>query len=121
MSDNQVAEAVLVLALAAHAAALLWLLRPRNRLGPLLSVNAAVSACILAYQAQRIRYVLALPADYPLLALVAFEALVLAAAAWAVRGRRLPVVVSCLAFALHLCAGIAALVFLLTFRITRLI
>lgn len=121
MTDDQVAGAVVALVLAAHATALLWLLRPRNRLVPLLSVNAAVSACILAYQAQRLRYILAPPSDHQVLALMAFEALALAAAVWAFRGRRLPVVVSCMVFALQLCAGAAAAAFMLTFQMTRLI
>ena len=56
-----------------------------------------------------------------MLALVAFEVSVLAAAAWAFRGQRLSVVASCLAFALHLCASVAAVVFMLTFKMTGII
>lgn len=120
MSDDQVAKTVLAVALTAHVAALFWLMGSRNRLGPLLSVNIAVSACILAYQAQRLRYILAAPLDQGILGLIAFEILVLAATTCAFRRGRLPIVASYLAFAVHACASIAAMVFMLTFRVTRL-
>lgn len=120
MSPDHIVGAAIGLALAAHLAALLWLWRP-NRFALLLRVNAAVSLAVLAYQVQRIRYILAPPSDGQILMLAAFEVLVLAFAIGACKGGRVPVAVSCLAFAVHLCASVAALAFMLTFQMTRLI
>jgi hypothetical protein len=100
--------------------ALVWFLRSRKGAGLMLSVNVAVSVSVLAYQLPRLGYSLATPPDEQLLALIAFEFLVLATAWWASGGRRLPLVLSCIAFGLHLCASLAAVVFVLTFRIDRL-
>lgn len=121
MSSNSVFGAIAILVLAAHVVALAWALWSPKRIGLLLSVNAAVSASVLATEAQRLRYILAAPPDGQLLALIAFELVVLAAALWAFRGRRLPIIVSCVAFGLHLCASVAAVLFVLTFRMTRLL
>ena len=120
MLGDRLVTAIAGLVLAAHLAALLWLLQPRHRLAPLLAVNAVAAALILAYQGQRIRYILMPPADQQVLALIAFEALVLGLSLRAFSGRRLPVMGACLAFGLHLCAAIGALLFMLTFKMTRL-
>ena len=121
MSDDEVVKLVVGTSLVAHVVALLRTFRPRNRFTLLLSVNVAVSVSILAYQGQRLRYTFAPPVDLQMVAFIVAEAFVLAAAAWAFGGHRVPLVVSCLAFALHVCATIAAIPFMLTFSMTRLI
>jgi hypothetical protein len=116
MANNTVFALVVSLAIAAHLVALVWALRSRRGVVLLLALNAVVALSVLAYQATRLRYTLAPPRDETALALIAFEALVLGASLWALGGRRAPLVLSWLAFALHLCAALAAAYFLLTFQ-----
>jgi hypothetical protein len=61
------------------------------------------------------------PVDWPVVALGAFEGLVLIAVAMAARGLRPAVAAVWFAFAVHLIASGLAVAFALTFKITRLI
>ncbi|CAN5205952.1 hypothetical protein BH10PSE1_BH10PSE1_35770 [soil metagenome] len=121
MATDRLVASTVLLALVAHVAAIFWLLRPRHRLTPILTVNILVSVGVLAYQATRIPYLLTGPADGQVLALIAFEIPVFGAAFWSSRGRHLPVLISGVGFAVHLCAAIAAAVFMLMFKMDRLI
>ena len=121
MSDNSIVLGVIILALAAHLAAFAWLTWTRRDIGALLCCNLAVSAAVLVHQVSRLRYILLAPVDWAVMALLAFEAVVLVMAAWSFGGRRVPGLVSCAAGAVHLVACAAALLFMLTFRMTRLI
>lgn len=77
-------------------------------------------ACgVLLYAASRARYILAAN-DWPHLALVIFEFLVLAAAFWANRGSRSAMVGSYVVFGLHACASLAATLFAFFFKMTRM-
>lgn len=117
MSDEAV-TAIVVVALVVHLVLPLVCLWARRGFAPLLACNGVVAALILA------ALVPGLPrafGDGQVMALAGFEVLVLAAALWARRRRGWPRVVSYGVFGLHLCANAAALLFLLTFQITRLI
>jgi len=120
MSDG----AVLTLAwliLAAHVVALAFALFGGRRVRPLMPVNIGVAAIALTGVAARGRYLFA-PPDWLILALAAAELGVIAVsiAAWR-RGSRPLAALAGVAFTLHLLATIALLLFLLTFRMDRLI
>jgi len=120
MSDGEIL-AVAWLILAAHGAALAFALFGRRGIGPLLPVNIGVAAIVLAGVVTRGRYLFA-PPDWLILALAAAELGVIAVsiAAWR-RGSRPLAALAGVAFTLHLLATIALLLFLLTFRMDRLI
>lgn len=108
-----------VLVLGAHAAALVFVWTSPSGLKVLLSLNAIVAMAVLVYAASRIRYILAAK-DFSYGALIVGELLVLSAAAWAFRGHRSAVIVSSVAFGLHSCASVAAVLFAFLFKMTRL-
>ena len=81
----------------------------------LLSVNALVAFVALLYAASRARYILA-SRDWPYVALVIFELMVLAGAVWAFRGNRMAVIWSYSAFGLHGCVSLAAVLFAFFFK-----
>ena len=118
MSNRQLIFLVAAL-LAAHLAVLVLALLRR---GPpvALWLTAADAAAVLGWQALHPRAFRA-PVDWPVVALAGFEVLVLAVVVLAGRGGRLAGAAVCVAFALHLVASGLAVVFALTFRITRLI
>lgn len=114
--SNEVFTAAAILLVAAHLAALGWALLSRRGVRALIALNALVAAAVLAYQATRLPYTLAQPSDERALALIAFEAVALGAALWAFGGRPLPLILSYLAFGLHLCAALFLAWFALTFE-----
>lgn len=110
LSSNAVFLAVVLGCLLAHLAVLGWW-----RMGKaLLLLNAVVALAVLAYQAPRLNLALGPPADGPILGLAGFEVAVLLVSI--VGARRL----AWLGFAAHLCVSMAALAFVLTFRMDRL-
>lgn len=117
MSNAQL-TAVTLAFLAAHIvaviAALAW--KPGGAMA-IPSVNAAVAVILLAYNVPRL---LAYPGDNARLGLAVFETLVLLLAAAAFWRVRLTFAAACAVFAVHSTASLAAVVFALTFRITRL-
>jgi hypothetical protein len=109
-----------VTALAAHVLALAAAVMHR---GPqaAFSVNLAVAAGALIVLAMNLRWLRA-PIDLPVVGLALLEVLVFVLTAWALaRGYRPAVAGSWVAFALHFLASALAVVFALTFKITRLI
>jgi len=120
MSDGEIL-AVAWLILAAHGAALAVALFRRGGIGPLLPVNIGVAAIVLAGVATRWSYLFATP-DWPMLVLAAAELGVIAVsfAAWRRRSRPLAAL-AVAAFNLHLLATAALLLFMLTFKMDRLI
>lgn len=120
MSENELSGRVAVLAPAIGLAVLVWFLWSRKRV-ILLSLNVLVSVSLLIIQAPHLRYTFTPPFDEQVIALIIFELLVLTTTLWACRGGRLLLVASPVAFSLNLCAGIAAAIFALTFRLIRLI
>jgi hypothetical protein len=111
---------VAVTALAAHVLALAAAVMHR---GPqaAFSVNLAVAGVALIVLATNLRWLRA-PIDLPVVGLALLEVLVFALTALALaRGYRAAVAGSWAAFALHFLASALAVVFVLTFKITRLI
>ena len=118
MSEDPLVSLLAGAVLAAHLAALAWWVRARRRAG-VLAHNVALAASVLVAQGGFSR-VLAEPSDGQRLALVAFEAVVLAVSAGAISGRRPFVALSFAAFAVHAAACVAVLVFMATCRSDRL-
>ena len=119
MNSNTLFQAITLVLVMAHAGALICVYFAPRGFSFLLAINSILSSAIILYTASRARYLLA-AVDWPYLALVAFEMMVLAGAFWATREHRLAVVWSYVAFGIHSCAGIAAVVFSFTFKITKL-
>ena len=106
--------------LLAHIAALADLWISTRGLSSLLALNSVVASAVLVYAATRARYILARP-DWPYLGLVAFEILALALSLWAFRQGRVAVISAYIVFGLHACVSVAAVIFVLTFKLKRLI
>lgn len=119
MSNDSIFQTASVLVLAVHLGALASAGLGR-RLAPLLVVNAAVAAAVLAYELTRLPYALRDPWDGQVLLLMALEIGVLAAAVSGLRGDRRSIWASCAACGLHICASLVAIGFAFLLRIDRL-
>lgn len=104
-----------VLAVLAHAGVLLAVCLSPGGLKPLLLLNAAVACPVLLYAASRARYIWA-ARDWPYAGLVVFELLVLAGAIWALRNHRPAVIWSYVAFGLHGCTSLGAVLYAFLFK-----
>jgi hypothetical protein len=118
MSNIQLTVVTLAVFLA-HVAALAMAGR-RRQACPVISLNLIVAGATLIYLVTDWRW-LRPPMDRPMAGLAAFEILVLAVALLALARHRAAVVGSWIAFGLHFVASALAVVFALTFKITRLI
>jgi hypothetical protein len=116
ISSNTVFQTIVVLVLAAHVGALAGFWYAPRGLGWLLSLNVVVALAVVGYAGTRARFILA-GMDWPYLALVAFELIVLIAAFLAFRANRPAMIFSCVACGLHLLTSIGAVVFAFTFKI----
>ena len=107
--------------LAVHVAVLVGLGFSLMGVRALLGLNAIVALAVLAYAATRIRYIFA-SMDWPYLALIAAELVVLVAAVWAQAHGKSPTarIISFTAFGLHGCISVGAVIFSFAFRMTRL-
>ncbi|HEV7386821.1 MAG TPA: hypothetical protein VGN89_18195, partial [Phenylobacterium sp.] len=111
---------VAMAALAAHVLALAAALTQRGPQGAF-GVNLAVGGVALIVLAQDLRWLRA-PIDLQVAGLAALEILAVVMAALALReGYRAAVVAAWIAFGLNFLASALAVVFVLTFKITRLI
>jgi hypothetical protein len=113
------ANAVVVIILA-HVAALAWAVVLRKGMVPALLLNLVLSAAILAYNADHLVIMLQY-ADYAPLALSAYAAVTFGCAAGTLYGLRIPAWINWTAFAVSLALSALLLVFILSFKITRLI
>ncbi len=86
---------------------------------PLLALNAIVALAVLVGAGFRLRYIWAAK-DWPYAGLMVFELLVLAGACWALRHQRAAEIASYVAFGLHGCISVAAVIFAFGFKLTRL-
>jgi hypothetical protein len=118
MSNIQLTIVTVAVLLAHVAAVAIAVLRRQSR--PALSLNLVVAGATLVYLATDWRWLRA-PLDLQVAGLAAFEVLVLAVALLALARHRAAVIGSWVAFGLHAVASALAVVFALTFRITRLI
>jgi hypothetical protein len=115
MSADTLVKTVAVVVLLAHIVVLLLL---RRRIGWVFTLNLLVSAGVVAYWAVNISD---LAGSVPLVwAFVAFEVVVLATSVLAAFGVSVPRAAIWLEFAAHGALTCAALEFILTFKITRL-
>jgi hypothetical protein len=119
MSNAQL-TAMTFLILAAHIAALGAAVVFKRGPGAALGLNLVLAAVTVIWLALHPKWLNA-PIDWQVAGLVAFEALVAGAAVLALRGVGPAVGVSWTAFGLHLLASVGAVVFVLTFKIDRLI
>jgi hypothetical protein len=114
-ADNLVKIAAFALLLA-HIVVVLWL---RRRIGWVIALNLLVSAGVIAYWLPDISE---LPGYVPLVwVFVGFEVLVFATSVAAAFGMAMPRAVIWTEFAAHAALTCAALIFIVTFKITRLI
>jgi hypothetical protein len=115
MSSNAVLQTTVVLMLLAHVGALLGIWYGPRSHGFLLSLNILIAACVLAYAASRLRYVLGGHEPRQLLFFL-LELLILVSAILAFRHSRPAAVVSYVGFGLHFLATLAAVIFAFTFK-----
>ena len=117
-TDDLIKVTVLALVVA-HVLAFFWAGVLRRKLAPVLALNLLVSAGVAIYWLPRLTQLF----DYVDLvtAFVGFEFLVLITSLVAVAGRRVPPAVIWLEFGAHSLLIVGALIFMSTFKITRLI
>lgn len=111
-------KALAVALLLAHVVVLIAVLRCRARMGWVVGLNLLVSAGVMIYWAPRFSELFGY-VDM-VLAFVGFELAILIVSILAALRVRIPRVVHWSAFAVNALISINALVFMLTFRITRL-
>lgn len=119
VSADQIVEATAALLLLAHLGALIWAGVLRKGMASVLGLNAIVSAGVVIYWAPHIPELLKY-VDM-MLAFVGFEALVLGTSLLAIGRIRVPRALIWFEFAVHALLIVAALAFMFTFKINRLI
>jgi hypothetical protein len=103
----------------AHIAALAWAAILRRGMTPALTVNLVLSAAVLAYNADHLGIMLEF-ADAAPLAITAYAMAAFILSACALCGLRIPAWINWTIFAINFSLGTLLLVFLATFKITRL-
>jgi hypothetical protein len=117
-SEDDIAKFITVALLLAHIAVLIAVLRFRARLGWMVGLNLLVSAGVMIYWAPRFSELFGY-VDI-VLAFVGFELAVLTVSILAALRVRIPPAIHWIAFAANALLSVNALIFMLTFRITRL-
>ena len=115
---DDIVKAIAVALLFAHVAVLVVVLRSRGKIDWMIGLNLLVSAGVMIYWAPRLSELFGY-VDL-VVAFVAFELAVLIVSILAVSRFRMPPAIHWIAFTANFLLSIAALVFILTFRITRL-
>jgi len=115
--DNAV-KLLAVILLAAHIAVLIAVLRDRTHMNWVVRLNLLVSAGVMAYWVPRVSELFGY-IDM-VMAFVGFELAVLIVSVLAALRVRIPRAIHWIAFAANALLSVNALVFMLTFRITRL-
>lgn len=118
--DQWMGSTLVIVIVLAHAAALVWALVLHKGMAPALILNLVLSAAIVAYNADHLVVMLRY-ADYAPLALTVFAAAAFACAAATLYGLLIPAWINWTIFAVDFSLSILLLVFMLTFRINRLI
>jgi hypothetical protein len=116
MTNNQIFETASVAVLAVFLCVLVWSVRHTKM--ALLSVNVLTAIALAGYNLVPLRYVVF---DEQLIALLAFEAAALIAAAAAFRGSRPALLFSYAVFGVHLCVAVLAVFYSCCVRLNRLI
>jgi hypothetical protein len=117
-SEDQLIQLIAVVLPLAHAAALIAVLRSRARFSWIVNLNLLVSAGVMIYWAPRVSQLFGY-VDM-VMAFVGFELAVLVVSVLARLRVRIPNAVHWIAFAANTLLSVNALIFMLTFRITRL-
>lgn len=117
--SNTLLNALTVVVLAAHVAALVAAIVRHNAV-PILALNLVAGAAILLALAANHSWATA-PIDWQLAAMAVFEIVAACLALAGFRRLRLARPLSCAVFGVHLLASAALVLFALTFKITRLI
>ena len=118
--SNTALTVLAIAVLAAHGLVGIAALRLGPWSAPVAALNLLVGAAVLVAIAFD-GHVFRQPLDWQILGLAAFELLTVTAAILAVRSDRSVILICCVVFGLHFAASAAAVTFMLTFRITRLI
>lgn len=113
-------KATHVVGVVAQLGILLWATAWRGGIKPILVVNLIIAGAVLLYNATRLPAAIQYQ-DYPLIGLILFEFATLIASAGALYGVRVPSWLIWIAFAVNFLLCIALMLFILTFRMTRLI
>jgi len=119
MSSKVVFKTLALVWLLAHLIAIALVWRSPGTLAPVFVVNAVAALSVLGYAFSRAHYFLA-ARDWSYGGLVVFELVVVAFAMVAAQGNRSAILGSYAALGVHTCVGAAAVVFALTFRLTKL-
>ncbi|MFI5012612.1 MAG: hypothetical protein ACHQAY_09710 [Hyphomicrobiales bacterium] len=118
MTDDDIVKSIGIGLMLAHGGALMAATALRKGIIPVLVLNLLLSAGVVIYWAPRFselfHYVDAV------LAFVAFELVVLASSILALRGFRVPHLVIWVEFAAHAILNAAALLFMFTFKMMRM-
>ena len=119
LSTDEIVEVIASILMFAHISALIWFIWLRREIVPVLTLNLLVSSGVMIYWTPRfgelLRYV-----DVTW-AFVALEFVVFATSLVAIFKIRVPRAVIWTQFAMHSTLIAAALVFMFTFKLTRLI
>jgi hypothetical protein len=115
---DDIVKAIAVALLFAHVAVLVVVLRSRGKIGWMIGLNLLVSAGVMIYWAPRLSELFGY-VDL-VVVFVGFELVVLIVSILAALRVRIPPAIHWTAFAANALLSVNALVFMLTFRITRL-
>lgn len=118
-SVDQIVQAVAILLLLAHVSAFVWAGLLRKGIAPIITLNLIVSAGTIIYWAPHFAELLG-SVDV-VLAFVGFEVSVFATSLMAISRVRVPRAIIWIEFAANALLVAAALTFILTFKINRLI
>ncbi len=116
LMESRATPIVLVLA---HIGALIWALRARKVLAPVLVLNIAMAAAILAYNAEGVVYA-ASHSDWALLGLMAFALVNLIGSGASLAGLAVPRALVWIGFGVDFALIVALTAFLLLFKINKL-
>ena len=118
LSTDQIVQIIAAVLMAAHIGVLVWFIWFRREMAPVLALNLIVSGGVMVFWAPRIGELF----NYvdTVWAFVAFELVVFLTTLAAIFTSRVPPAVTWIAFAAHAVLIAAALVFMLTFKMTRL-
>lgn len=118
-SADRIVDAAVALLLLAHIGAFVWAGLLRKGMASILALNLLVSTGVVIYWAPRIVELLT-DLDVTLV-FVGFELFVFGTSLLAIRGVRMPAALVWMEFAAHALLVMAALAFMVTFKIDRLI
>ena len=115
---DDLVKAIAIALVLAHGVVLIMVLRSRDKIGWMIGLNLLVSAGVMIYWAPRVSELFGYVDE--VWAFVGFEFVVLIISIMAAFRVRIPAAIHWLAFTANALLSVGAVVFILTFRITRL-